>query len=381
LLDLIDRIYDAQDEIKRWSSVLEGLEAGCGESLALFMPFPTAGAPGYVVAPSIDPEFLASYQRHYFHLDPVVAAVAELPPGTVEIVCGAGSRAILASSAFEREWLAPQGFLSAPTCVAVVDRDTANGTSLLRAFPRTLPHPSARLRAKRWRDLMPHMRRACRVFREMHRLGRRQQLLEQAIDRLAVAILVVDASGRVILKNAAADRILAQRDGLYLEIDGIHAYCSDATQLLRHAAEEDPSEGDRRPDAPRVISLPRLSGRRALLVVAVGEGTNRAQCTLPDRSTTLYVTDPEQALEMSSEALRDLFRLTPAEAALARAILDGHSVETAAVRLNIRTETARGRLKTIFLKTRTHRQTDLVRLLLAGQAQLLPGAIRDDQAI
>jgi DNA-binding CsgD family transcriptional regulator len=93
------------------------------------------------------------------------------------------------------------------------------------------------------------------------------------------------------------------------------------------------------------------------------------------------VTDPEQQLEVSAEALRSVFHLTPAESALAREILEGHSIETAAGRLNIGAETARGRLKTIFLKTHTHRQTDLLRLLLAGQAQFLQGAIRDNQAI
>jgi DNA-binding CsgD family transcriptional regulator len=371
LLDLIDRIYEAQTEVKNWSSVLEGLETASGQSLALFMPFPIDGAQGHVVAPSVDPELLAAYQGHYFRLDPVAAAAESLPAGAVAMVGGAGS-ALPPSPSFEREWLAPQGFVSAPACVAVVDRDASDGTTLLRGFPRGAPRLRGRSRTRRWQELMPHLRRACRVFREMQRLERRRLLLEKAIDRLAVGIVAVDADGRVVLKNAAADRILAQRDGLYLESDGIHASSPATTQLLRHPATAGRHEGDSYSETARVITVPRGSGRRPLLLMAAEECVEGVACARPDCTRTLYVTDPEREPSVSGEGLRHLFNLTPAETALAREILEGHCVESAALRLGVGTETARSRLKVIFRKTRTHRQSDLMRLLLVAQPQLLP---------
>jgi DNA-binding CsgD family transcriptional regulator len=58
------------------------------------------------------------------------------------------------------------------------------------------------------------------------------------------------------------------------------------------------------------------------------------------------------------------FRLTPAEAKLACVIARGASPGIAARELKISRETARNQLKSVFAKTETHRQSELVALLL-----------------
>src|SRR5580704_14362558 len=58
------------------------------------------------------------------------------------------------------------------------------------------------------------------------------------------------------------------------------------------------------------------------------------------------------------------FRLTPAEAKLACVIARGVSPEIAARELKISRETARNQLKAVFAKTDTHRQSELVALIL-----------------
>jgi DNA-binding CsgD family transcriptional regulator len=58
------------------------------------------------------------------------------------------------------------------------------------------------------------------------------------------------------------------------------------------------------------------------------------------------------------------FRLTPSEAKLASVIARGASPEIAARELKISRETARNQLKSVFAKTDTHRQSELVALLL-----------------
>lgn len=61
--------------------------------------------------------------------------------------------------------------------------------------------------------------------------------------------------------------------------------------------------------------------------------------------------------------LAKAFHLTPAEAKLASIIARGVPPEVAARELKISRETARNRLKSIFAKTDTHRQSELVALL------------------
>ena len=60
------------------------------------------------------------------------------------------------------------------------------------------------------------------------------------------------------------------------------------------------------------------------------------------------------------DLLRCHFGLTPAEARLALHLVAGETLRSAEVKLNISYETARSRLKSIFDKTKTHRQAELV---------------------
>jgi DNA-binding CsgD family transcriptional regulator len=62
--------------------------------------------------------------------------------------------------------------------------------------------------------------------------------------------------------------------------------------------------------------------------------------------------------------LRGVFGLTAAEARLATELFAGNSVARAADNLGITYETARSCLKAIFMKTDTHRQAELVTLLV-----------------
>ena len=69
------------------------------------------------------------------------------------------------------------------------------------------------------------------------------------------------------------------------------------------------------------------------------------------------------------DLLRCHFGLTPAEARLALHLVAGETLRSAAVKLSITYETARSQLKNIFKKVGTHRQAELVMVILTA----LPG--------
>jgi DNA-binding CsgD family transcriptional regulator len=73
-----------------------------------------------------------------------------------------------------------------------------------------------------------------------------------------------------------------------------------------------------------------------------------------------------QCLRAQARAARgdQTFRLTPSEAKLACIIARGAPPDIAARELKISRETARNQLKAVFAKTDTHRQSELVALLL-----------------
>jgi DNA-binding CsgD family transcriptional regulator len=111
-------------------------------------------------------------------------------------------------------------------------------------------------------------------------------------------------------------------------------------------------------EAPIVVF--RGSGRRPVVVnmlPLVGQNAPFASYAI----VTFLSLEPKRCPPIS--LLTDVFGFTPAEARLAAALASGRCVEEAAEQLNISCDTARHQLKAVFLKTDTHRQSQLVALL------------------
>ncbi len=82
------------------------------------------------------------------------------------------------------------------------------------------------------------------------------------------------------------------------------------------------------------------------------------------------VVESEDQAEANAEMLRQLYKMTPAEARLAVRITCGYSIQHAAAAQGLCISTVRTHLKRIFSKTNTHHQGALVTLLIVGPAQL-----------
>ncbi|MGX1127085.1 DNA-binding CsgD family transcriptional regulator [Pseudomonas sp. HLS-6 TE3448] len=90
----------------------------------------------------------------------------------------------------------------------------------------------------------------------------------------------------------------------------------------------------------------------------------------------VYVRDAVSKSLVSNAVTSQLYNLTPAETALALELANGLSLEEASETLNIRRNTARAHLRSIFSKTGVRRQTELVRIMLNSVVALgKPGAL------
>ena len=87
-------------------------------------------------------------------------------------------------------------------------------------------------------------------------------------------------------------------------------------------------------------------------------------------AAAIFLSDPERESVTADEILRQFYGFTLAESRLATELLRQHSVAEAAAILEISQNTARTHLKRLFEKTNTRRQSELLRLLGSGVAQL-----------
>lgn len=204
--------------------------------------------------------------------------------------------------------------------------------------------------------------RSIELARRMGSSEVERTLYSDVLDKLNVGVAIVDCSGRVANASAVARRFLSDRDGLQLQGGKIRAVNSmedrELQGAIKAAAQRMPN-GEAGPS--RGLSLTKHSGARTLgvMIRPVSMGA-----TSGNTGVAIYIRDCDLAPDVESEFVRQIFDLTPAEAAVTRRLTAGLSLEDAATSLDISRNTARAHLRSIFSKSGITRQTELVRLVL-----------------
>jgi DNA-binding CsgD family transcriptional regulator len=184
--------------------------------------------------------------------------------------------------------------------------------------------------------------------------------LTYGLELVRCGAMLVKSDGYPHFANRTALEILKKKDGLALARTGLVAERASDTRLLRQLLREaivTPELGEPK-GSP--ITLARKSAHAALIVrVLPGPGLECWE-EKENRAALVTVYDEESSVQVDESVLRKLYGLTRGEAALAVILLKGKSIEDAAAELFISPHTARTHLKRIFMKTDTHRQTELV---------------------
>ena len=174
---------------------------------------------------------------------------------------------------------------------------------------------------------------------------------------MRVPAVALDRNGFVIEVNTVAEGVLGtdikiKDRRVFLRDTAARALFNDAIEQLRDPGKCNPS--DLEPIiVPRSDKLPVIM--RIWPFGASGHG-QEVRVLL-----TLNALGPRPA--PSAAIIAKTFRLTPSEAKLACIIARGAPPDIAARELKISRETARNQLKSVFAKTDTHRQSELVALL------------------
>ena len=233
---------------------------------------------------------------------------------------------------------------------------------------------------------LPHLRRGMQMHNLLDRSESLGELYSQAISRLSVATLVLDESGSVLRVNPVAQDLLAQADGLKLVGGRLEAtYPSDNRELGRlvRNAFTRARQGEGGASGAEAMSVSRPSGQVNLGVVVELIPSQELLDGKGKPTVMVYVRDAVGKSLVSNVVTSQLYHLTPAETALALELANGLSLEEASELLNIRRNTARAHLRSIFSKTGVRRQTELVRIMLnsvvalgrAGNAALPASAV------
>ncbi len=210
--------------------------------------------------------------------------------------------------------------------------------------------------------LHPHLIHAFSLGEKLANMQRLSHALAETLDRCAYSVLLVEADGRVLHANGRAEQLLRAGRGLRVAAGKLSAGGSDDDRRLqRLIAEAGPGA---EPSLGGQMALASMDDRAPLSILVAPSRSPQLSMFGHGPCVMVCVTDPEAGVAVPAEALRDLFGLTPAEARIALALLEGHSVRSAAEGLGLSFFTVRGHLAHIFDKMGVGRQSELVALLL-----------------
>jgi len=188
--------------------------------------------------------------------------------------------------------------------------------------------------------------------------------LSYGLEMARCGAMLVTESGQLQLANHTAFAMLQKRDGISLARTGLVAERSSDTRLLYRLLQQ----AIHRPEQGEPIESPFAVERKlatSSLIVRVVPGPGLDCWNAPKQRTALLkVYDQGPGIAVDERALISVYGLTRGEAALAAKLVQGKSIEVAAVELCISAHTARTHLKRIFMKTDTHRQPELLLRML-----------------
>ncbi len=357
--EAVEAIYRAVEEPALWADALAALlaaDAGVTGSLTTFVPGSTRA--DFVANRGFSERALQLYADYYYSVDPLGSLWMRPTPGVV-----------LGQDHVPAEVFARSEIWNDYSSVHL-DAFHIIGASLplfdghLGVISLQRPRAAAAFGPADQHELgrfLPHLQSALRLRQRLASVrspaaaAREPRLGFAVLDALEVGIVVVRADGTVAFANAAA------RSSPALVIGARHqpvATGDPAAERALHAAIRDAATGG----AGGAVALHR-PGRTtvAALVSPLPPGLADEAGHRDLALVALRPLAPGHA--PISPRLRALFGLTPAEAALAVALLSGQRPEEIAAARGVKISTVRFQLRAVLDKTGARGQSDLVRLL------------------
>jgi DNA-binding CsgD family transcriptional regulator len=364
--ELIGAIYQGPLESVPWGGALVRLREIMGANWAVLILRPaSADQPALVIrAGDRGPEVYNAAYSHYevFSLDPFVGLPVDRVV-TIDEMIDTGWM----NGEFYKAFLEPNDI----RYIMGADIVTDGGANCRLRINRPLGGRDFSVQDKALcQALLPHLKRAVTLHSRIDLIETERQLYSTTMERMLVGTVVFDEKGAVMRTNRVADDILAEKDGIRMVNNALHADFPAEERELRRLMKLALSSPGATPAVPEAMSVTRRSGRASLGVlvrpVPLGEWSEDRH-----RPTAVaFIRDPERKSQLSQELIRHLFGLTAAEATLGLLLANGMTLDEAAAELKIRKNTTRAHLRSIFAKTGVRRQTTLVHLLLNSVASI-----------
>ena len=361
--DLVDRIYEASVAPERWPDVLGRLSHIADGDLGLLFT-ESQGASNWFGGGKAD--LIRGYS------DYVEEGWPERTDRPKRLFAAGhagflGDLDVYTLEEIEREpvfteFLRPRGLgWGAATAIPIPNGD-AIAISIERRYSRG---PVERSIIRQLDLLRPHLARSALISARLQL--ERLRGITMTLDAIGLPAAVVGREGRLLTVDTRLEAMIP--DVFYERRHRLAATNKKADALLSRSLLLLDARDDA--GAVRSIALPGDDGRAPAILHVVP--LRRSAHDLFSGAHGIVVVTPVVARDAPDMAmLQGLFDLTPAEARVARGIVQGQTIDGIAVEFGSSRETVRTQVKSVLNKTGLKRNIDLA-AMLAGIAQLAPG--------
>lgn len=361
---LVESIYESATDPGAWEDFLEGLAKALNAKSGMFriiderVPAVRAN-----VHYNLDPALQEAHRQYYVKQDYFIAELRHRPGTFI-----APGDAILplrkiAKTEFFADYMQPQDSYHVCGGLAMRNEEFTIKFGVQRgrnAGPFTWED------AAFIRRFVPHIQRSARLGYLLNLAEQQTAMAEQALESLAIGIVLLDDKQRILHPNSKAEKTLNGRYGV-TSVNGVLATTkqADIRRLRNILATVSSRVKLGSPPIPEALLLtPGSQEPQLLLVVApVPDNQVHFRGPWPKANVAVFISNLDDAGLLNHDILTSLYGLTGSESRLAAALSRGYNINELSRDWNVSRETLRSHLKRVLSKTGTSRQAELIRLL------------------
>ena len=357
----VDALYQCITDEAQWPAALQAISKLMDTpGVSVLRTTPRADSLLDMRALNQDPETQLLYREYYWQFDPTHAATRDAPVGQWIDCSDLLDPRTTPQPEYVQDYALKHGIRWVAGGKVHGDDEVCVIVGLQRGSDGLPFEEDCR---RRFEALAPHVKRASLLSAELQGLRKQRAFAAAALDEMPHAAFVVDATGRMLQTNRAAESLLAVAPaGPLRSKNGLLQLVSAARQpRLAAALAEACGKGARKAAAFQERAGPKAT-RWAIRVVPLQSLAGAA---------LVYAADLP-ALPPPARLLQEVLGLTPGEAGVAFLLADGLNVKEIAAARGVTEFTVRTQMRVLLSKAGARRQSELTQFLFS-----IPG-VRSD---
>jgi len=359
LLSIVEDIYDTTFDPSLWRQTLTRV-VEYTDALAACIISKDASCLVRVQHPvGISSHFIQTYADGYGECDPT-HAIRLFNVGELHSIEDWLPAEEFRKTQFYQEWARPQHIEDVAS--VLLDR-SADGFSYFGLATKEIVDDGLR---RKLMPVIPHLLRAVLIGQVLHQHAAVASPIIQTLDELKAAMFLLDSTGHITHSNESGRDMLARKDFLRADQGRLVAADPQLNRILRDAAAASIlGDGATRSES---IALPFIAqdGERFVgHLMPLTSGRRRKTGIAYEASAVLFVAKASLDAAVAADIIKNIFKLTPAEARVLLTVVEFGGVSETARNLDVAESTVKTHLGRIFTKTETKRQADLVKLVAA----------------